>query len=360
MTDQRNQTQPAEPPLFGRQGGPQAMLGRKTEKAKDRRGTVLRLWRYLQHQRAALLATALIVVVTTGLTVLGPYLLGRAIDGAIGTGDLAALARICGLMLGVYALNALLTWLTNYIMAGAAQRTVRDIRNDLFGALHVLPLRFFDQQAHGELMSRLTNDVENVNQVLADGVVQIVSGLLSMVGIAAVMFGLNAPLAFVSIAVTAGMTLLVTQVLAPQLRGGFRVQQAALGALNGLIEETITGQRVVKAYGREPTVLAQFDSANAAVRQAAIRAQILGGAIGPTMNAIGNISLAVLAGVGGWMALGGSVTVGTIASFITFQRQFGRPLGDLANLTSAIQSAVAGAERVFAVIDEPPETDAHW
>jgi ATP-binding cassette, subfamily B, multidrug efflux pump len=361
MTNPHNQPRPPEPPpLFGRMGGPQALLGRTTEKAKDRRQTVRRLWGYLRRQRIALVATGLMVVATTGLTVLGPYLLGRAIDGYILAGDLPGLARICGLMLGVYALSSLITWLISYVMAGAAQRTVRDIRNDLFGKLQVLPLRFFDQRAHGDLMSRLTNDVENVNQVLADGVVQIISGVLGMVGVAAVMLGINAPLALVSIAVTASMTLLINQVLAPRLRGGFRQQQAAVGTLNALVEETITGQRVVKAYGREATVLAQFEAGNLALRSAAIRAQILGGVIGPTMNVINNLSLAVLAGVGGWMALtsGGLVTVGTIASFITYQRQFSRPLSELATLYSALQSAVAGAERVFAVIDEQPEPDA--
>jgi ATP-binding cassette subfamily B multidrug efflux pump len=361
MTNPPNQPRPPEPPpLFGRMGGPHALLGRTTEKAKDRRQTVRRLWGYLRRQRIALFTTALLVVVTTGLTVLGPYLLGLAIDGYILSGDLPGLARICGLMLGVYALSSLITWLISYIMAGAAQRTVRDIRNDLFGKLQVLPLRFFDQRAHGDLMSRLTNDMENVNQVLADGLVQIISGVLGMVGVAAVMLGMNAPLALVSIAVTSSMTLLISQVLAPRLRGGFRQQQAAVGTLNALVEETITGQRVVKAYGREATVLAQFEAGNLALRSAAIRAQILGGVIGPTMNVINNLSLAVLAGVGGWMALtsGGLVTVGTIASFITYQRQFSRPLSELATLYSALQSAVAGAERVFAVIDEQPEPDA--
>jgi ATP-binding cassette subfamily B protein len=359
MTDQRNQTRSADPPpLFGRGGGPHAMMGRKVEKAKDRRGTLLRLWGYLRHQRGALIATLAMVVVTTGLSVLGPYLLGIAIDGYILKGDLGGLARIGGLMLVVYALNSLFTWLTVYVMAGAAQRTVRDIRNDLFGRLQALPLRFFDQRAHGDLMSRLTNDVENVNQVLADGVVQLISGVLGMVGVAAVMIALNVRLALVGIVVTAGLTLLVNRVVAPRLRGGFRKQQAALGTLNGLIEETVTGQRVVKAYGREPVVLTQFDEANATLRSAATRAQIIGGVIGPTMNFVGNASLAVLAGVGGWLALGGLATVGTIASFITYLRQFTRPLNDLATLYSTIQSAIAGAERVFAVIDEPPEVDA--
>jgi len=337
-------------------GGPR-QFG-KVEHAKDRRGTIRRLWGYLKHQRNALILTAAMVVVTTALNVLGPYLLGLAIDKYVLTHDLPGLAWICLLMLAAYALNALLTWLQSYVMAGAAQRTIRDLRADLFKKLQSLPLRFFDQRAHGDLMSRLTNDIENVNQVLADGIVQIVSGVLSMIGVAIAMLLINPVLALVSILSITLMSLTVNMWVAPRTRSGFRQQQVSLGKLNGLIEETISGQRVVKAYHREPVVIEQFDQNNRELRKAATRAQIFASLIGPMMNFVGNLGLAVVAGIGGWMAVQGLATVGTIAGFINFSRQFGRPLNELANLYSAIQSAVAGAERVFAIIDETPETDA--
>jgi len=361
MTEQRTQRGPAvaePPPLLGRMGHGPRPMGQQVEHAKNKRGTVMRLWGYLRRQKIALILTAAIVAVTVVLNVLGPYLLGRAIDSYITPGDLPGLAWLCLLLLGLHALNSLLTWLQSYVMAGASQRTVRDIRNDLFGKLQALPLRFFDQRAHGDLMSRLTNDVENVNQVLADGVVQVVSGVLSMIGVAAVMLWINPLLAVVSLLSISLMTLTLNRWIAPRMRAGFRTQQAALGALNGLIEETITGQRVVKAYHREPVVIAQFDASNRELRQAATRAQIFAGFIGPMMNCVNNLGLAIVAGFGGWMAVQGLATVGTIASFITFSRQFGRPLNELATLYGAIQSAIAGAERVFAVIDEPPEVDA--
>jgi ATP-binding cassette subfamily B protein len=329
----------------------------KVEKARDPRGTVRRLWGYLRRYRAALIATAVMVVVTTGLGVLGPYLLGVAIDRFVQDGDLPGLLLLCLLMLGAYALAALLTWLQTYVMADVAQRTVRDLRADLFERVQSLPLRFFDARRHGELMSRLTNDVESVNQVLSDGVVQIVSGALGMVGVAAVMLAINPPLALVSIVTIAGMSLGLNQWLAPRMRSGFRAQQATLGTLNGLIEETITGQRVVKAYHREAVTVVQFGVANRELRTAAVRAQIFASFIGPMMNCVNNLGLAVVAGTGGWMAVQGLATVGTIAAFITFARAFGRPLNELATLYGAIQGAVAGAERVFAVIDEPPEAD---
>jgi ATP-binding cassette subfamily B protein len=357
MTEQRPQRVAEPPPLLGRFGPGQRQLG-PIERAKNRRGTVRRLWGYLRRQKRALILTVALVAGTTALTVMGPYLLGYALDTYVLPGDLPGLARISLLMLGIYALNSLLTWLQSYVMAGAAQRTVRDIRNDLFGRLQTLSLRFFDQRAHGDLMSRLANDVENINQILADGIVQMISGVLSMVGIAAVMLWINWRLALVSVLAITSMTFALNRWLAPRMRVGFRRQQASLGALNGLIEETITGQRVVKAFHREPVTIAQFDAINDELRQAATRAQTFAGFIGPMMNFVNNLGLAVVAGVGGWMALQGLATVGTIASFVAFSRQFGRPLNELATLYGAIQSAVAGAERVFAVIDETPEADA--
>ena len=360
MSEQRTQRGPAvaEPPLLGRMGHGPRPIGQQVEHAKNKRGTIMRLWGYLRRQKIALILTAAMVTVTVVLNVLGPYLLGVAIDRYISRGDLPGLAWLCLLLLGIHMLNSLLTWLQSYVMAGAAQRTVRDIRNDLFGKLQALPLRFFDQRAHGDLMSRLTNDVENVNQVLADGVVQVISGVLSMIGVAVVMLWINPWLGLISLLSISLMTLTLNRWIAPRMRAGFRSQQAMLGTLNGLIEETITGQRVVKAFHREPVVIAQFDASNRALRQAATRAQIFAGFIGPMMNCINNLGLAIVAGFGGWMAVRGMATVGTIASFITFSRQFGRPLNELATLYGAIQSAIAGAERVFTVIDEPPEVDA--
>ena len=351
-------TTQAPPPILGRgPGGPGHFMG-EIARAKNTRGTVRRIWGYLRRQRAALIATALMVVVTSGLNVLGPYLMGRAIDTYILRHDLVGLRSLLLLMAVVYVLTSLLTWLQSYVMAGAAQRTVRDIRNDLFARLQVLPLRFFDQRAHGDLMSRLTNDVENINQVLADSVTQIVSGVLTAVGVAVAMVAINPRLTVVSLVAISGMTLALNRWVAPRTRAGFRKQQAALGTLNGLIEETIGGQRVVKAYHREPVVVEQFDAANRDLRQAATRAQIFAGFIGPLMNVVNNLGLAIVAGTGGWMAVQGLATVGTIASFISCTRQFGRPLSDIANLYNTIQSAVAGAERVFEIIDEPDEVDA--
>jgi ATP-binding cassette subfamily B protein len=358
MAEVRKTTPPAnEPPLFGRFGpGPRAM--EKAKGAKDARGTLRRLWGYLRRQQAMLLCAGFLVALTSGLTLLGPFLLGRAIDRYIVPHDLLGLIRIAMLMLAIYLLTSLNTWLQGYLMAGIAQRTVADIRNDLFAVLQQLPLRFFDTRPHGDVMSRLTNDVENINQALTDSVTGIVSGLLGLIGAAGMMFWLNARLAAASLFVIAGLTLLLNHWLAKQIRAAFRRQQVTLGALNGMIEETLGGQRAVKAYRREASALAQFEQTNAELRRAATRAQMSSGFIGPLMNCVNNFGLALVAGLGGVMAVRGGVTVGAIASFINYARQFGRPLTDIANLYNVIQGAIAGAERVFEVLDEAPEIDA--
>jgi ATP-binding cassette subfamily B protein len=362
MNRREERTEAAPPPfLMGRGpgggpgGGPGAHFMRQVEHAKKPRDTVARLWGYLRHQRWALILTALAVVATTGLNLAGPYLLGQAIDKHIMAGDLPGLIRICLLMLAIYGLISLLTWFQTYIMAAASQRAVAEIRNDLFEHEQTLSLRFFDQRAHGDLMSRLTNDVENVSMVLAQSVTQLVSGFLSLVGVGAVMLILNWRLALVTLLTIPLMMLFLTRWVAGRTRTGFRQQQKALGKLNGIIEETITGQRVVKAYNREQAVMADFDFANRELREAATRAQTFSGFIGPMMNFVNNLGLAIVAGAGGWMTLGGLATVGTIASFINYARQFGRPLNEIASLYNTIQSAVAGAERVFETIDEQPD-----
>ncbi len=204
-------------------------------------------------------------------------------------------------------------------------------------------------------MSRVTNDIENVSNVLNESVTQLIASMLSMAGIAVVMIWINPGLAAVTLVVVPFMTLGVTRFISKRTRVGFRQQQEHLGTLNGLVEETVTGQRVVKAYAQEKRVIAEFDRANQELKKAATRAQTYAGFMGPVMNMVNNTSLAVVVGVGSLMALRGLATIGTIATFINYSRQFGRPLGQIANLYNTIQSAIAGAERVFQIIDEVPE-----
>jgi ATP-binding cassette subfamily B multidrug efflux pump len=344
----------APPPIMGHHGPPWRHLMGEKESARDTRGTLLRIWGYLKRQRWALAGTALLVAVSSGLDLLGPYLMGKAIDEYILQGDLPGLARTALLMAGVAVALSLTNWLQIYVITGASQRTVRDIRNDLFARLQTLSLRFFDRHTHGELMSRLTNDVENISNVLSETVIQLISTLLSVIGVATMMFVINARLAVVSL-VTIPLMMFLSQWIAKRTRRGFRRQQASLGELNGIIEETVTGQRVVKAYVREQATIEQFDDANQRLRRASTYAQIFAGVMGPINNFVNNVGFAIVAGAGGLMAVQGLATVGTIASFVNYARQFSRPLNQLSNLYSTIQSAIAGAERVFEVIDQVPE-----
>jgi ATP-binding cassette, subfamily B, multidrug efflux pump len=341
-----------------RGGGPGAHFTSEKVRPKNTKETLRRLWGYLRQQRRGLIATAVLVVFSTLLMLAGPYLMGRAIDDYIIPGDLPGLARIILLMLAVYFVSSMLTWLQAYVMAGVAQRTIHHLRTDLFTKMQALPLRFFDQRPHGETMSRLTNDVENINQVLTEGTTQIISGVLTAAGVVVLMLVLEPLLAVITLVTTVALTFGLNRFVGSRTREGFRAQQKHLGSLNGIIEETVTGQRAVKAYHQEPTVITQFGAANAELRAAATRAQTFAGFVGPMMNFVGNLSLAIVAAVGGWMVVDGRTTIGTIASFINYTRQFSRPLNEIANLYNQLQSALAGAERVFEMLDEQPEVDA--
>lgn len=339
-------------------GGHMGIFGTEAMKARNRKGTVLRLWTFLKKEKLPLTVTGVCVAINVGIAGVGPYLQKLAIDVYISKHLLEGLALLAMLMLGFFVLSSVITWAQSYIMAGVSQRTVREIRNVLFARLQQLPLKYFDTNTHGELMSRLTNDVENVNMVLSNAVSQIVSGLLSMVVIAAAMFMLNPLLAAISILTVSTITFIMNKWVSSYIRQGFRMQQAAIGDLNGLIEETVTGQKVVKAYHREPQVLQEFTEANQKLKKAALQAQIYSGFVGPLMNALNNSSLAIVAAAGSVMAVKQLATVGTIAAFIAYTRQFGRPLSEIAALYNSIQSAIAGAERIFEVIDQEPEVDA--
>jgi ATP-binding cassette subfamily B multidrug efflux pump len=347
---------PGSPPGFGpgRGGPPGIPVMGGMGQAQDVQGTMRRLWGYLKRQKWLLISIVALVALSSGLALLGPYLMGIAIDTYILAGDLPGLARTALLMIGAYGASSLATWLQLYVMASVAQRTVRDIRNDLFAKLQTLSLRFFDRHTHGELMSRLSNDVENISNVLNQGVTQFISSVLSVAGVVVVMCLINWRLALVSL-VTVPLMVFLSGVVAMQTRKGFREQQETLGDLNGIVEETITGQRVVKAYVREQVAIDAFDDSNRKLQRAATRAEIFAGFVGPMMNLVNNLGFAIIAGTGGWMALRGLATVGTIASFINYARQFAMPLNQIAQLYAQIQGAIAGAERVFEILDEVPE-----
>src|SRR5579859_4396575 len=292
---------PHPPPeiRLGPQGGPRMIV--PTARAKDPRTTFRRLWDYLSRQRWALILLVGLVTLATVLSLAVPYLVGLAIDRYISVGDLPGLGRIVLVILGIAVSYALVVWVYTILMNRVSQYTVRDLRRDLFAKLQTLPIRFFDQRPHGELMSYLTNDVENVSLVLAENVTTFMSSLLIVIGMVAVMLIINLPLALVSI-ITLPLTAYFTRYVANHTRQGFREQQEALSVLNGQIEETITGGRVIRAFGHEQTAIEDFDAKNERLRKAAIYAQTYGGLMGPGGNLIYNVGFVLVAASGGWLA----------------------------------------------------------
>jgi len=323
----------------------------RVEKATDARTTVLRLANYLRPYRAQVLLLILLILASGAMSVLGPYLLGESVDSV---GDAARLLRFVLLVAGAHALNWLAQMLEGVTMASVTEKVLRELRGDLFQHLQLLSLRFFDRQPHGELMSRLTNDTSAINQGLSQSFVQLVSGLLGLVGILGAMFALNARLTLGTLTIIPAM-LLLTWYIGARTRQGFRQLQAQMGKLSGLLEETLTGQRVVQAFAQEDTVTESFQRENVALRDIGIRATVLVMLMAPMMTVLKNLDVAVVVGLGAWLVLRGQASVGTIVAFVSYATMFARPLRQLADLYNAVQSAIAGAERVFEIIDLSPE-----
>lgn len=332
-----------------------AMRQAKIEKASDPRRAILRLIPYLAKYKAALALVLALILLTTALDLLGPYLMGRAIDEFIGDKRLDGLAQMAGLLLGVYVANNAFSALSAWTMARVSQSALKDLRRNLFTHLQDLSLKFFDTHPAGELMSRLTNDIEAINQAVSQNVIAMLGSVLSLVGFVVAMFVLNFWLALASVIVVPIMVWF-TDFIAKSTRKGFRDLQKSLGEMSGVMEESISGQRVVKAFRRNETSVENFRRVNADVFKAGVFANTYAMMLMPLTNQLGNLFVIVLAGLGGWLALQGLVTVGIIATFISYAHGFISPLRQLANIYNAIQAALAGAERVFEVMDTAPET----
>ncbi len=338
----------------GSRGPPGHLGGTAIEKAKDPRGALTRLLSYLRPFRLQLGIVVVLVVISTLLSLIGPYLIGVAIDKFIGTGDIDGLLRISLLMLGTYLAQTLTSMGSGWIMVTVAQKVLKNLRKELFEHLQTLSLSFFDRRPTGDLMSRLTNDIDAINQALTLNVTQLITSLLTSVGVLVIMFRLNVWLAIGSLLVFPIM-IGITAFVAKRTRSGFRSLQMNMGRLNANMEETISGERVVIAFSQQKPSLENFDRINYAVRDTGIQAMTYAFLIMPLMSILTNLNIAIVAGLGGWLTLNGLASVGTIATFISYSRQFAQPLRRIADLYSSIQSALAGSERIFEIIDEWPE-----
>ncbi|USB33967.1 ABC transporter ATP-binding protein [Paenibacillus sp. YPG26] len=328
--------------------------GRKPKaKVRNVSGTLGRIWSYLARRKAKLTLVLLMVVLSSGLALLGPYMIGRAVDDYLESSQGHFGLFLAGLGL-VYTLYSVTSWLQNIWMIEISQETVYRMRADLFTHLHQLPIPFFGQRQQGEIMSRLTNDMENVSSTLNSSAIQIFSSILTLIGTLGVMLYLSPLLTLLTFLVVPLMILgmrWITRRTGPL----YKQRQSNLGELNGYIEETLSGQRIIKAFSQEPRVVRGFQERNEAIRRSGFWAQTISGFIPKLMNSLNNLSFAIVAGIGGVLAIHGAVTIGIIIVFVEYARQFTRPLNDLANQWNTLLSAMAGAERVFEVMDEEVE-----
>ncbi len=321
---------------MGRGGG---MRPGRIEKAKDPRHALTRLTLYLSPYKITLLTVMVFVLVYILLGLLEPYLIGRAIDKYISTKQVSGLSSLAILLATAYLFDNGSQAASSWLMARISQDALRRLRRDLFEHLQKLSIAFFDQHTAGELMSRLTNDIEAINQAIVIA-----------------MFVLNVWLALAALLVVPIM-FWFTQFIAKYTRKGFRDLQKELGEINGVMEESISGQRVVKAFRRSDVAVERFRVSNQKVYQAGIYANTYALMLMPLTNVLGNFFVIVLAGLGGYLALKNLVTIGMIATFIAYAQNFIQPLRQLANMYNSIQAALAGAERVFEMIDTPMELD---
>lgn len=303
----------------GGHGGPRGMAMVR-EKPKDVKGTVKRLVCYIGSSRYLFFSLLAIMVFVTLLSLAAPALQGYAIDAiTLKEGqlhvDFPRMASILTLLSAVYIASSLLTYLQGLFSAKLSQQTVRIMRGDLFEKIVHLPIRYLDTHPHGDIMSRMTNDVENISNTVSQSIGSLFSGVLTLIGSVAIMLYYSPLLTLISF-VTVLLSALATMVMSKFMRKYFAAQQALLGQLNGQVEEMVTGYKTVVAFSREDTAKRQFNETSSRLRDTAIRAQIFGGAMGPLMNVIGNFGFLLIAGFGGWFALSGAITIGTIQAFI--------------------------------------------
>lgn len=328
------------------------------ERAKPRvrnwKATVKRIFSYLMAEKWMLLFVAIMVALSSGLSILGPYMIGVAVDEYIALEQLDGLGRMLFLLFLVYLGYSIAMFCQNFFMIGIAQNTVYRLRSHLFEKLHVLPIPFFDKRQHGEIMSRITNDIDNVSNTLNQSVIQILSSVLTLIGTVSVMFYLSPLLAVITMSIIPIMVFGMKWITG---RTGplYKIQQQRLGDLNGYVEETISGQRIVKTFSQEDRVTDEFEQKNKSVAHASYWAATIAGFIPKLMNMLNALSFALIAFIGGVFVLNDMITVGTIVIFTELARQFTRPLNELSNQFNQLLAAVAGAERVFDIIDEDSE-----
>lgn len=348
--EQSRQAQMNNYKAFGRRPGNRNLT---VEKAKDKKGTLKRLIAYFAAEKAMIIGLLAAVIVVVICSVYAPKLQSNAID-IIASGRFKELTPILITMVVVYIIHSICTFLQTKISAVLSQNIVKKMREDLFRRIVNLPVRYLDSNSHGDIMSRMTNDIENISTTVSQSLSSMFSGVLTIIGTVIMMTVLCPQLALLS-CVTVILTVIATKFLSKAMKKFFTKRQVLLGNLNGTVEEMVTGYKSVVAYNRQENVIKDFNNVSDELTRVGIIAEILGGSMGPVMNVINNISFVIIAAFGGYFAINHIISIGVISAFIVYAKQFGRPIDELAQIYGQIQTAIAGAERVFAVMDEPLE-----
>ncbi len=354
-------------------GGPPGR-GQTFEKPKEGKRTVARLLRYFSTERVLLILLIVSVLAVTGASLAAPVLQGNAVDyikgifdlnsAEIPDSDLVAIEweKLCvtlAVMLAVYLINVGFSLAQSLFSANLSQRIVRKMRHDLFEKIDRLSIKYLDTHSNGDVMSRMTNDIENVSNTVSQSLGSLVSGVLTVIGTVVIMFVYCWQLTLITM-LTVVLTLAVTKLLSKVMRKIFRRRSEVLGQLNGHSEEMITGYRSIVACNKQDDVIAEFNRTSDELTSVGIKAEILGGSMGPIMNGISNVGFVIVAAFGGYFALPsvGIISVGMISMFIIFAKQFSRPINEIAQLYGSLQTALAGAERIFEILDQPNEDDS--
>ena len=330
---------------------------KKYEKPKNRKGTILRLGTYLMQYRYWVLLALLLTVGSNLLALVGPMLSGYAIDAiepGIGKVDFPKVFYYAGMMVVFYLISSLLSYILAVLMIQISRKVVYQMREDVFTHLLELPVGYFDTHQTGDIISRISYDIDTVNTSLANDFIQILTTLITVVGAFAMMLAISLRLVLI-FAFTVPLSILLTKLITGKTRPLFRLRSRKLGELNGFVEEMISGQKTLKAYHQEENTIMKFDVRNEEAVEAYYRADYYGSVVGPAVNFINNLSLTLVSIFGALLFLSGQMTIGSISSFILYSRKFSAPINEAANIMSELQSALAAAERVFTMIDEPAE-----
>lgn len=367
MSEQNRNAAPRKGPGMGPGPGGPGGMGMPVVKAKNFKATFKRLAGYLAPYKYHLLVVLITAILSTVFNILGPKVMAKAVtrlsEGVIAkmqgipgaSVDFEYIWQIVMILAGLYVASALFGYIQQFVMAGVAQRTSYGLRKEVKGKLDRLPLKYYDNHPYGDVLSRVTNDMDNISNTLQQSLTQIITSLVTIIGVIIMMLTISPVMTLITV-LTIPLSLIVVIMVAKRSQKHFAGQQRSLGDLNGHVEEMYNGHRVIKAYGREDDSQKKFETHNKELYESGWKAQYISGLIMPLMSFIGNIGYVLICVVGGIFATNGRISIGDILAFIQYARQFSQPITQTANIANVIQSAIASAERVFEILDEEEQS----